>query len=120
MSKHYRDRKTAPQKTPAVLLAGLPHSIARPVAISIEEKFSPIRVISQASGFNNDNLYRIETVAGLVQAISGYAIRQAKASQTGVAPAKILLAYVPSADDERILTEFDFYVFPVRLTRLAE
>jgi hypothetical protein len=120
MTKHQRDRKRAPQKTPVVLLAGLPNSIARPVAISIQEKFLPTRVISQASGFDNNNLYRIETVTGLVQAISGYAIRQAKAKQIGVAPANILLAYVPSADDERLLREFDFYVFPLRLTRLAE
>lgn len=120
MTKHQRDRKRAPQKTPVVLLAGLPNSIARPVSISIQEHFFPARVISQASGFDNDYLYRSETVSGLVQAISGYAIRQAKAKQSGVAPASILLAYVPSADDERLLEEFDFYVFPIRLARLAE
>jgi hypothetical protein len=29
------------------------------------------------------------------------------------------LAYVPAPDEERLLTEFDFFVFPVRLSRLA-
>ena len=120
MTKRRRDQKRPPQKTPLVLLAGLPHSIAKPVAASIEAGFYATRLISQASGSDNNTLYKTATVAGLVQSVSGYAIRQAKADQSGVAPAKIILAYVPSTDDERLLREFDFYVFPLRLTRLAE
>jgi hypothetical protein len=56
----------------------------------------------------------------LLRAVSEYAVRQLKAQMSAPAPAQILLAYVPASDDERLLAEFDFFVFPVRLTRLAE
>jgi hypothetical protein len=82
--------------------------------------FPTPRVIFQASGADNKELYKKHTVVELMSAVSGYAIRQLKAQTTPPTPAQILLGYVPATDEEQLLAEFDFFVFPVRLTRLAE
>jgi hypothetical protein len=55
----------------------------------------------------------------LIRSISDYAVRQIKGGVMPPTPAHILLAYVPSADEERLLREFEFFVFPVRLQLLA-
>jgi hypothetical protein len=120
MTKHRRDARKDARKTPLVLLAGLPHPICGAVANTTENNLVPShRVIFQASGADNNSLYRVETVRRLLRAVSEYSLRQVKADKEVISPAQILLAYVPAADDERLLTEFDFFVFPVPLTRLA-
>jgi len=55
-----------------------------------------------------------------MNAAGGYAVKHLKAQLTPPVPKHIVLAYVPAPDEERLLTEFDFFVFPVRLTLLAE
>jgi hypothetical protein len=106
---------------PLVILAGLPNPIFRAVAKSVEDRSSQKpRVISAPSGNNDGQLYRDETVSILINAAGGYAVRHAKAQETPPAPKHIVLAFVPTLDEERLLREFDFFVFPVRLTRLAE
>ena len=121
MNRHRRDTRTETQKTPLVLLAGLPHPICGAVAHTIEKSLTPSpRVIFEASGTDNRELYKVQTVTGLLRAASNYAVRQLKASTSAPTPTQILLAYVPATDEERLLAAFDFCVFPVRLTRLAE
>ena len=106
-------------KTPLVVLAGLPHPTCAAVADLIEKNLSPSsRVIFVASSANDNELYRQKTVGMLLRAVSEYSIRQQRAEV--VTPSQILLAYVPAGDEEQLLREFDFFAFPVRLTRLAE
>ena len=121
MLRHRLDRRNESSSKPLVLLAGLPHPTCGAVANTTEKSLFPSpRVIFEASGTDNNNLYRFETVTGLLRAVSDHAVRQLKANTQVPTPTQILLAYVPGADDERLLAEFDFFVFPVRLTRLAE
>jgi hypothetical protein len=65
-------------------------------------------------------LYREEAVAALMKGVTQYAIRQLKAHVAPPSPKHIILAYVPSTGEEQLLAEFDFFVFPLRLSRLAE
>lgn len=112
-------RKSSP--TPLLILAGLPHSICTAVAKTVESNCRPqLRVVFQASGNNDAQLYKPATLEALICAVSGYAERQRRASQVPPAPEHVLLAYIPSDDDQRLLKEFEFFAFPIRLTRLAE
>jgi len=121
MTRYRRDTRKETQRTPLVLLAGLPHPLCGAVANTTEKSLSPSpRVIFEASGADNRELYKVQMVTGLLRAASNYAVRQLKASTSAPTPTQILLAYVPATDEERLLAAFDFYVFPVRLTRLAE
>jgi hypothetical protein len=107
--------------TNLVILAGLPQNNCATVAKSIEYGLTPSpRVIFQPSSSEDGALYRVGTVSGLLKATSQYAVRQQRAHTPEPAPGQVLLAYVPANDDEKLLLEFDFTVFPVRLTRLAE
>lgn len=117
--RHLSARNNAPK--PLIALAGLPNLIMGKIKNDIEETISPSpHVISLPSGNNDNALYSQNTVAALLRAISSYAIRQQRAHSSISAPKHILLAYVPSADDENLLSQFDFFVYPIRLTRMAE
>ena len=109
------------QTTPLVLLAGFPQSICGVVVSATERNLSPShRVISAPSGSDDTYLYRVQTVSTIFKAVSEYSVKRRKATTGVLTPTQILLAYVPAADDERLLAEFDFFVFPVPLARLAE
>lgn len=104
-----------------MILAGLPHPTCAAVARSIEAGGSPSpRVIFEASGNDGKQLYKEKTVSRLMDAVAEYAVRHLKAKMTPPTPNHIILAYVPADDEERLLAEFEFFVFPVRLSRLAE
>jgi len=104
-----------------VVLAGLPFPVCGAVAKSIETRLAPTpRVIYQPSGDQSGDFYREPTVEMLIRSISDYAVRQIKASVMPPVPQHIFLAYVPSADEERLLREFEFFAFPVRLERLSD
>lgn len=121
MMKRRRDARKETSNAPLVVLAGLPHPTCAAVAVAIETAISPSpRVIFEASSTDDSELYRERTVKGLLRAVSQYAVRQVKAKMVTPTPAHILLAYVPANDEEMLLAEFDFFVFPVRLTRLAQ
>lgn len=102
---------------PLIALAGLPHPICGSVANLIEKEVVPAaRVVFQASGSDPRQLYPVHTVHALIRAISEFSHRQSVLP----APECILLAYVPADDDEVLLSAFDFFVFPIRLSRLSE
>src|SRR5437763_242950 len=106
-------------KTPLVVLAGLAHPTCSAIAGVLEKNLSPSsRVIFVASSGNDRELYREKTIATLLRGVSEYSIRQRRAEV--VTPSQIVLAYVPADDEEQLLRKFDFFAFPVRLTRLAE
>lgn len=108
-------------QTPLVILAGLPNPINGAVARSIEDKSSPRPlVVSAPSGNDDAQLYRERTVSALMNAAGGYTVKHLKPLVAPPTPRHIVLAYIPAPDEERLLAEFDFFVFPVRLTLLAE
>jgi len=116
-----RETRKEAQGMPLILLAGLPNPLFKFVANALEESVTPkTKVIAEASGGEDRALYRAQTVATLLKAVSEYAVRQARAQEMPPSPTQILLAYIPSPDDEKLLSEFDFFIFPIRLTRLAE
>jgi hypothetical protein len=121
MTRQRQDVRKEVHTAPLILLAGIPHPDCAAVAAAVEASVSPApRVIFQASGSDNAALYREQTVAALLRAVTEYAVRQSRAQKVPPTPTQILLAYVPAPDEESLLAEFDFFVFPVRLTRLAE
>jgi hypothetical protein len=104
-----------------LILAGMPDPISRAAQLEITSRFARWHVIHQPSPRNNDTtLYNDKVVYGLLEAVSSYAVRQQKRQPSLPTPKQILLAYVPSTDEERLLQAFDFFVFPVRLIKLAE
>jgi hypothetical protein len=106
---------------PLVILAGLPHPICAAVAKSVEAKCAPTpRVVFEASGNDGRQLYKEQTVSALMGAVAEYALRHLKVQAIPSTPRHIILAYVPADDEERLLSEFDFFVFPLRLARLAD
>ena len=108
-------------EAPLVLLAGLPHPICARVAKSIGTSLSlKTRVLFQASGSYGKQLYDEVTVAALIKAVSDYVANQSKSHPAPQRPRHILLAYVPADDEEHLLSEFEFFVFPVRLNLLAD
>jgi hypothetical protein len=106
-------------QVPLVVLAGLPNPISMAVATTVEASLGA-KVIAQPSGNDGKNLYAEKTVRSLINAVSGFAVRQLKSQNVPPTPKHIVLAYVPSEDEERLLVEFEFFVFPVRLSLLAD
>ncbi len=106
---------------PLVVLVGLPHPICAAVARVLENRLSPSpQVIFQPSGADNRELYKKQSLTELMAAVTGFAVKHLRAEAVRPTPTQILLAYVPAADEEQLLAEFDFFVFPVRLTSLAQ
>lgn len=112
-------RKSTP--APLIIVAGLPNPLSVTVAKYLELKFIPEpKTIQQPSGNLDSGLYRPGTVESLLSAVSAFAERQRKAQPEVTVPSFILLAYVPSPDEEQLLKAFEYFVFPVRLSRLAD
>lgn len=106
---------------PLVVLTGFPHPISGAVAKAVETRFSPkVRVVHAPCGTDGRKLYRAQTLTSLMRAVSEYADRQLKIESRPPSPKHILLAYVPAEDEESLLEAFEFVVFPVRLSRLAQ
>ena len=117
MRRQRQDSRQAAQ-APLVVLAGLPNPISAAVASAIEIR-SRTRVINQSSGNDGRHLYTEKTIRALINAVSGFAVRHLRSQTVPPTPKHILLAYVPADDQERLLAEFEFFVFPVRLSLLA-
>jgi hypothetical protein len=104
-----------------LILAGMPDHVSRAAQTKISYHFARWHVIHQPSPRKNDEmLYSEKLVSGLLEAVSNYAVRQQNAQPSSVTPNQILLGCVPAADEEHLLQAFDFFVFPVRLIKLAE
>jgi hypothetical protein len=118
MKRQRQDSRQAVQ-VPLVVLAGLPHPISAAVARTVEATLRT-KVISHPSGNDDRHLYADRTLSALINAVSGFAVRHLKSQTVPPRPKHIILAYVPAGDDERLLAEFEFFVFPVRLNLLAD
>lgn len=107
--------------TPLIVLAGLPFPLCAEIAGFIKNT-DPARptVIFESSGMTDRVLYKPSTVEALIRSVSSYAERQKKATPEVKVPDYVMLLYVPSEDSEMLLTEFEFFAFPVPLNRLVE
>ena len=115
MAKRKRPSFQQSTGSPLIVVAGLPFPICARVANSIKQAHTPKpRVVYEPSGQTSKELYPARTVATLLRAVIESCSRQI------TPPQHILLAYIPSPDDEELLSAFDFFVFPVRLNFLAE
>ncbi len=120
MKRHQPGHKQI-DDVPLVLLAGLPHPICRRVAKSVETSPSlNARVIHQASSSHRKQLYGKATVEALIKAVGDHVSRQLSSHPAPQRPRHLLLAYVPASDEECLLSEFEFFAFPVRLKRMAD
>jgi len=115
-----RDRRDYREKIqlPLLVLAGLPNPACAGIASLVEQHFRS-KVIRHASGNDDARLYTDATIGALMNAVSGFAVRQLRSEAHPPVPKHILLAYVPSDDDEGLLDAFEFFVFPVRLVSLS-
>jgi len=120
-AKRSRLRFREAQITPLIVLAGLPQAVASPVQSHLEAVLKPEhRVISQPARNDDQQLYSVAAVDTLLGVITDYAERSRRANIRPSVPQFILLAYVPSPDEEILLSSFDFCAFPVRLSYLSE
>ena len=119
--KRHRPGLKQIDEVPLVLLAGLPHPICARVAESVETSPSlNAHVIHQASTSHGKQLYSKATVEQLIKAVSHYVSRQLSSHPAPRRPRHLLLAYVPARDEKCLLSEFEFFAFPVRLNRMAD
>jgi hypothetical protein len=106
---------------PLVILAGLPHPVASATIKWIEGAFhNSLRVVSTPASGNDGSLYSEQNITQLLRTTVEYAQRQAKLHNPLPAPSQLWLAYVPSPDEEQLLSCFDFAAFPVKLRLLAD
>ena len=120
--KKARVNDRSKQAIPLLVLAGLPHSNSAQVAQSVSSAIAPKpRTIHLPSTGKNNQLYTPEVITGFIRSVTEYAQRQLKGgAKRPSSPSQIILAYVPSPDVEKLLIQFDFYVFPVCLDELGE
>ncbi len=128
MSKPKQKRRVLPvpaqPSTNAVdlfLLAGIPN----PLHTRIEEFLQTLtgshaKVIATPFPTYDAPLYRERSVQTLFTAGARFAIRRLKnrSDDQTARPRRIALFYVPAADDELLMSAFDFFVFPVPLRDL--
>ena len=106
-----------------LLLAGLPN----PLHVRIEEFLKELagtssKVIAVSSASYDGPLYRTHPVGLLLRAAAEFSIRRltSRGENQSPQPRRIVLFYVPAADDQQLLDAFDFFVFPVPLRSLAD
>jgi hypothetical protein len=102
------------------VLAGLPLPVyARAVAF-LENRLPLALVLGSPAPPIDGALYPANAVASLVRTVGQFAVaRREKGQAQPVAPATITLFYVPAADEERLLSAFDFAVMPAPLGALV-
>ncbi len=104
-----------------IVLAGLPFPNCAAVGEFVEHNYANRpKVVFQGSDGDDGNLYRQSTVEALIRAVNSYAQRQKKAGEALAMPDHVILAYVPGGGEEYLLSEFEFFVFPIALRRLAD
>jgi len=128
-------RKNKPRTLPAIttlpsttavdllLIAGLPNPLHNRIEEFLKQLAGPYsKVIAVSSTSHDGPLYRAAPVTSLLRATAEFSIRRLKnrSESQPPRPRRIALFYVPADDDQELLSEFDFFVFPVPLRDLAE
>ena len=102
------------------VIAGLPPEVHGEVIARLRARFPERSFVGTPSRGQDGPLYPADLVEKLVQEISSFAVRRrAGAGARPASPKSITLAYVPSRDDERLLTALDFAVMSARVDALA-
>ncbi|MEI8393674.1 MAG: hypothetical protein WCF85_02985 [Rhodospirillaceae bacterium] len=102
------------------VIAGLQQNITPGVRDQLQKKFSAdkIQIIAVRSGNDDHNLYNHGTVDTLLRTTAEFAVRRLNKSlkkNLPEVPGRIVLFYIPSNDDEYLLTQFDHFAYPVPL-----
>lgn len=105
----------APSAVRLYLVAGFPAPRDQQVVGALQQRFPPdrARFISVAAGKNSQRFYD-RSVEALLRAAAGFAIRNrlsASAAWRPVVPSRLVLLYVRAADEERLLSAFEYFAY---------
>lgn len=102
------------------VLAGLSPATHTHAVAYLKNRFPAAAVIGLPSGKSDDSLYPTQLICSLIRAVTEFATRRRKSSEPPkIAPKYIILMYVPSDDQERLLKAFDFAIMPEPLPSLC-
>jgi hypothetical protein len=102
------------------VIAGFPLSVYSRVVAFLEDRLPLALVLGIPAPPADGPLYPANAVASLIRAVGQFAVtRREKGQAQPVVPATITLFYVPAADEERLLSAFDFVVMPAPLATLV-
>lgn len=103
-----------------VIVAGLPVTTHKRSLEKFSERFPDVIVQGTPASKSNGALYPDKYIQQLVHDVGQLILRRRKNGPQQPTPAEIHLLFVPSMDQERLLSEFDFFVMPTPLTGLEE
>ncbi|MDO8410660.1 MAG: hypothetical protein Q7S93_11445 [Phenylobacterium sp.] len=118
-----RPRRAAPAaakgRKATFVIAGLPKAALEEAQAALEHRFPLVAFFGSPSRHADGALYSPEVVGKLLEEVAGFAIRRRRSAPPNQAwPATITLLYVPSADQEHLLSAFDFSVMPAPMAAL--
>lgn len=101
------------------MIAGLPKAALEQAKAELERRFPIVAFFGSPSRHKDGALYSQEVVEKLLEEVAGFAIRRRNSAPFNKTwPESITLLYVPSADQERLLSAFDFTVMPSPMSAL--
>ncbi len=116
-----RDRRShvkAKSSRHMYLVAGLPKAVHQR-ALNELENAAPGLILKGAPSPDQGNLYSPALIETLVKASGEFAIKRRQTSKDEPTPTSITLLFVPSPDQERLLSVFDFALMTAPLARLS-
>lgn len=118
MARDRRNHVKAKTSSHMYIVAGLPRAVHQRALDEVEKKGSGL-ILKGAPSPDDGALYSSALVEQLIRASGEFAIKRRQASKDAPTPASITLLYVPSPDQEQLLSVFDFAVMAVPLPRLS-
>jgi hypothetical protein len=118
MSKDRRDHIRPKTSQHMFIVAGLPRVVHQRTLRQLQDE-NPQLIFKGAPSPDDGNLYPPGLVESLVKSVGTFVVRRRQASKEELTPASIVLLYVPSYDQERLLEVFDFAVMTQDLPGLA-
>lgn len=116
-----RRKPVAPAGAQAmVIVAGLPKTTHRRSLEIFSQRFPDVIVQGTPASISDGALYPDRYIKRLVHDVGQLILRRRENGPQQPTPAEIHLLFVPSMDQERLLSEFDFFVMPTPLTGLEE
>jgi hypothetical protein len=103
-----------------VVIAGLPKAALEQSKAELESRFPLVAFFGSPSRHNDGFLYSQEVVDKLLEEVARFAIRRRNSAPSDRTwPESITLLYVPSVDQENLLSAFDFTVMPAPMPALT-
>lgn len=103
-----------------VIVAGLPVTTHKRSLEKFSERFPDVIVQGTPASKSDGALYPDKYIQQLVHDVGKFIVRRRKNGPQQPTPAEIHLLFVPSIDQEKLLSEFDFFVMPTPLRGLEE